>query len=214
MRSCSTRSSFTCVAGIISAISSRNSVPRCASSKTPVRRSLAPVNAPFSWPKISLSSSVSGIAAQLIATNGNVARGLSSWIVWATSSLPVPGLARDQHRCAGRRRLLDHAIHRPDPGAVADNAAEAALFAQLTPQRAHFAQRVLPFDRFLQEDLQPLRIDRFAQVVVGAFFDRFDGAVDRALRRQQDERDVAELILERAQQIEPRPSAASRDRKR
>jgi hypothetical protein len=30
-------------------------------------RSPAPVNAPFSWPKISLSSSVSGIAAQLIA---------------------------------------------------------------------------------------------------------------------------------------------------
>ena len=54
------------------------------------RRSCAPVNAPFSWPKISLSSSVSGIAAQLIATNGNVARGLSSWIVCATSSLPVP----------------------------------------------------------------------------------------------------------------------------
>ena len=57
---------------------------------TPVRRSCAPVNAPFSCPKISLSSSVSGIAAQLIATNGNVARGLSSWIVCATSSLPVP----------------------------------------------------------------------------------------------------------------------------
>ncbi len=90
IRSCSTRSSLTCVAGIISAISSRKSVPRCASSNTPVRRSDAPVNAPFSWPKISLSSSVSGIAAQLIATNGNVARGLSSWIVCAMSSLPVP----------------------------------------------------------------------------------------------------------------------------
>ena len=33
VRSCSTRSSLTCVAGTISAISSRNSVPRCASSK-------------------------------------------------------------------------------------------------------------------------------------------------------------------------------------
>ena len=90
MRSCSTRSSFTCVAGVISPISSRNSVPRSASSKQPCRRSAAPVNAPFSWPKISLSSSVSGIAAQLIATNGNAARGLSWWIVCATSSLPVP----------------------------------------------------------------------------------------------------------------------------
>jgi len=65
-------------------------VPRSASSKQPWRRSAAPVKAPFSWPKISLSSSVSGIAAQLIATNGAFARGLSWWIVCATSSLPVP----------------------------------------------------------------------------------------------------------------------------
>jgi hypothetical protein len=77
LRSCSTRSSLTCVAGVISAISSRNSVPRSASSKQPSRRSTAPVNAPFSWPKISLSSSVSGMAAQLIGTNGICARGLS-----------------------------------------------------------------------------------------------------------------------------------------
>ena len=89
-RSCSTRSSLTCVTGTISAISSRNSVPRSASSKQPARRSMAPVNAPRSWPKISLSSSVSGIAAQLMATNGASARGLSWWMVCATSSLPVP----------------------------------------------------------------------------------------------------------------------------
>jgi hypothetical protein len=68
---------LTCVAGVISAISSRNSVPRSASSKQPSRRSEAPVNAPFSCPKISLSSSVSGIAAQLIGTNGICVRGLS-----------------------------------------------------------------------------------------------------------------------------------------
>ena len=48
------------------------------------------MNAPFSWPKISLSSSVSGMAAQLMAMNAAAARGLSWWIVWATSSLPVP----------------------------------------------------------------------------------------------------------------------------
>ncbi len=65
-------------------------MPRSASSKQPWRRSNAPVKAPFSWPKISLSSRVSGIAAQLIATNGNAARGLNWWMVWATSSLPVP----------------------------------------------------------------------------------------------------------------------------
>ena len=56
--------------------------PACAPS--------APVNAPFSWPKSSLSSSVSGIAAQLIATNGPAARPLSACSARANSSLPVP----------------------------------------------------------------------------------------------------------------------------
>ena len=53
VRSCSTRSSLACVTGVISAISSRKSVPRLASSKQPARRAIAPVNAPFSWPKSS-----------------------------------------------------------------------------------------------------------------------------------------------------------------
>src|SRR6516225_4099283 len=74
----------------ISPISSSNSVPFCATSKHPARRSEAPVNEPFSWPNSSLSMRVSGKAAQLIATNGPWRRALSSWMVRATSSLPVP----------------------------------------------------------------------------------------------------------------------------
>ena len=195
IRSCSTRSSLTCVAGIISAISSRKSVPRCASSNTPVRRSCAPVNAPFSWPKISLSSSVSGIAAQLIATNGNVARGLSSWIVCAMSSLPVPDSPEMSTDARRRRGLLDDAVDRADPGAVADDPAEASLLAQLPPQVPHLAQRFLTLDRLLQQDLQPLRIDRLAQVVVRAVLDGLDRALDGALGGQQNEGDVGQLIL-------------------
>ena len=45
-----------------SPISSRNSVPPEASSNLPGRASWASVNAPFSWPNSSLSSSVSVIA--------------------------------------------------------------------------------------------------------------------------------------------------------
>ena len=51
---------------------------------------MAPVNAPFSWPKSSDSSSSSAIALQLIATNGLWRRGLALWIARASSSLPVP----------------------------------------------------------------------------------------------------------------------------
>ena len=47
-RSWSARSSFTWTAGSSSPISSRKSVPPCADSKRPMRRSVAPVKAPFS----------------------------------------------------------------------------------------------------------------------------------------------------------------------
>ncbi len=73
-----------------SPISSRNSVPRCASSNLPGLRATAPVNAPFSCPKSSVSSRLSGIAAQLMATNGPSDRGLSACSARANSSLPVP----------------------------------------------------------------------------------------------------------------------------
>ena len=65
-------------------------VPPSASSNRPSRRSAAPVKAPFSWPNSSDSSSVSGSAAQLTATNGLPRRGERSWSALATSSLPVP----------------------------------------------------------------------------------------------------------------------------
>ena len=65
-------------------------MPRCASSNFPDFRCDAPVNAPFSWPNSSVSSSVSGMAAQLMATNGPSLRVLSAWSARANSSLPVP----------------------------------------------------------------------------------------------------------------------------
>ncbi len=51
---------------------------------------MAPVKAPFSWPKSSDSSSVSESAATLTAMNGLWRRGESAWIPRATISLPVP----------------------------------------------------------------------------------------------------------------------------
>ncbi len=65
-------------------------MPPSAVSNVPLRRAAAPVNAPFSWPNSSDSSSVSVSAAQDMATNGPWRRGLSAWIARASSSLPVP----------------------------------------------------------------------------------------------------------------------------
>ena len=74
----------------ISPISSRKRVPPSASSKRPGFLAAAPVKAPFSCPKSSLSIKPSGMAAQLILTNGSSARGLCKCTLRATSSLPVP----------------------------------------------------------------------------------------------------------------------------
>jgi len=48
------------------------------------------VKLPFSWPKISLSMRLSGIAVMLMAANSFCARGLNLWMAPATSSLPQP----------------------------------------------------------------------------------------------------------------------------
>ena len=65
-------------------------MPLSASSKRPISCEIAPVNAPFSWPKSSFSSRSSGMAAQFSFTNGRPHRELRSWIACAISSLPVP----------------------------------------------------------------------------------------------------------------------------
>jgi hypothetical protein len=64
------RSSFTCAAGGSSPTSSRNSVPPEASTNLPVCFSVAPVNAPFSWPNSVDSTRFSGMAPQLTAMKG------------------------------------------------------------------------------------------------------------------------------------------------
>ena len=65
-------------------------MPPSANSKTPTRRRSAPVKAPRSWPKNSLSSKVGATALQSTATKSLGARWLSLWTSRATSSLPVP----------------------------------------------------------------------------------------------------------------------------
>ena len=65
-------------------------MPPWACSKRPMRRRSAPVKLPFSWPKSSLSSSVSGIDEHCSVTKGCDARGPAAWIARASSPLPVP----------------------------------------------------------------------------------------------------------------------------
>ena len=88
--SCRTRSNLACASSGSSPTSSRNIVPLSASSKRPLRCSVAPVNAPFSWPNSSLSTNSRGSAAQFTLTSGWVLRLLRLWMARTNNSLPVP----------------------------------------------------------------------------------------------------------------------------
>ena len=89
------------------------------------------------------------------------------------------------------------------------------MLAQLAAQRLHLAQRLQPLDDLVEQDFQPLDVDRLGQVVVGAFLHRLDRGLDGALRGEQQRRDVGALRLERAQQpetVEPRHHQIGRSR--
>ena len=103
--SCSVRSSLACTRWPSSATSSRNSVPPLASSNRPCRSAVAPVKAPFTWPKSSASTSSSTSAAQLTAQKRRSRRALREWIARAASSLPdplSPSMTTGNGDCAAR----------------------------------------------------------------------------------------------------------------
>ena len=75
-----------------------------ASAKRPSFVAWAPVKAPRTWPKSSLSSSASGMAPQLTATNGLLARGLALVDRARDQLLAGAALAGDRARCSWCRR--------------------------------------------------------------------------------------------------------------
>ena len=86
----STRRSFTCMAGLMSATSSRKKVPPSATLNRPGLSRVAPVKDPFTCPNSSDSSNWSLSAEQFWAMNCLSRRGPLKWSARAISSLPVP----------------------------------------------------------------------------------------------------------------------------
>ena len=129
-RSSSTRSSRACTGGG----HARPARPgracrRWPATKAPGARRVAPVKAPRTWPNSSLSSSPSGSAPQSTATKGPLRRALASWMARAASSLPVPGLALEQHRRVRGRHALQHGEQLAHGQALAHQLPEAPRLA-------------------------------------------------------------------------------------
>ena len=179
--SCRKRSSFTCSGGGMSPISSRNSVPPVAARTCRSSASRAPVNAPFSWPNSSLSSSVSGIAAQLIATNGPFARGLSCVDRAGDQLLAGAALAQKQDRNVGRRHFFDCSQHRLDLRATANDTLDRRGMTNFGKTRV-FGFKLEQIARPADDQAKNVGLDRLFIKIVRAQFDGASAYFDPSAR--------------------------------
>ena len=197
------RSSLTWIARGMSPTSSRNSVPPLACSNQPLRSRSAPVNAPLTWPKSSLSRMFSLSSAQLSGDERLVlALGLLMCRALATSSLPVP--------------LSPVISTEADVGAIWRSLATTACMAgelPMTPSKPNFS-----LSCFWQLDVrpcQPLRlrglvgdrpqladIQRLGQVRRGAGLHGGDGRLDRAVAGEDHDLGVGQLALGLGQDLQ------------
>ena len=201
--SCSTRSSFACSAAAARRSRRGRACRRRPRSKRPSLRPAAPVKAPFSWPNSSDSSRLSGMAAQLTATNGPAGPRRAScmsrrapapcrcrsrppaarWRWWAPPAAASP---------ARRGRPARSRAARPSPpGSSAASRARSARFSatseDFSSACAHALHHRLPLERLGDE-------------VVGAFLHGGHRRLDGAVGGHQHHLDLRRDGLERAQQ--------------
>ena len=204
--SCTARSSLTCTSSGRSPISSRNSVPECASTNLPVCLSVAPVNEPFSWPNRMLSTRLSGMAPQLTVTKG-LRLALAGALDGARHQfLADARFAFDEDRDLRGRRLLrqpDDAVH---GRAAGDDVLERDRPAALCGAPLLDLQR-LDLEGARDGDAQPFGRCRLDDEIEGAGPHRRDDDVDAALRGLHDDGDGDVAFahrLEHAEPVEPR----------
>ena len=114
-----TRSSLACSGGDMSADLIQEDGAVVGPSKRPIRCAAAPVKAPFSWPNSSLSSRVSGIAAQLTLTSGPDARGAPGVDHIGQHFLADAAFAGDQDAAFGggdQRGIVEDGLHQRASG--------------------------------------------------------------------------------------------------
>ena len=188
-----------------SPISSRNSVPWWAISALPTLRPVAPVNAPFSWPKSSFSSRASGMAAQLMATKGPLARAESWWSERAISSLPVPLSPRRStvaSVAAARWRAI-MASFRAASSPMSRGQPDAPLVVLL--EQHVFGEEAAPLQGALEQEHEVLGVDGLGQEVGRALLHRAHRVVDRRVGGHDDDGHVGVGLLGRLQDLEPAP---------
>ena len=141
--SCSTRSSFACIAGGISPISSSSTVPPAAASKRPRWSWIAPVKAPRRWPNSSLSSRVSGQRGAVDGEERTLGARAGAVDAARHQLLAGAGLALDEHGDRRARGALHEREHRRHRRRASDDVGEAVAPGEVAAQRSHLRPQAL-----------------------------------------------------------------------
>ena len=173
----------------MSPISSRKRTPRWASSSSPSFSCTAPVKAPRTWPKSSLSRSSRLSPAQLRSTNASSRR--CPWRVEPARqhALAAAGLAEDEDRAVGAERLHRRLAQAADGGAGAEERIDVVARAPLAG-RGLLAAQAAVLQRALEDLLQRRQLDRLGEELLGALLDRLHRQVDRAVRGEHQDHHV------------------------
>ena len=144
----------------------------------------------MTWPNSSLSSSVSGTAAQLTATNAPALRRLRLVQRARHQLLARAALAGDQHRGVGLGDAVDQVVDLSHRRAVADDLARQCAAIDFLAQALDLrAQRAVLHGAF-EREFQLFELERFADEVVSARADRGHGGLHAAERGDHDHRHV------------------------
>ena len=155
-------------------------MPWCASSARPTLRLPAPVKAPFSWPNSSFSSSVSGIAAQLMATNGPFAA-VRELVQRARHQLLAgAAFAQQQHRRVGGGRALDRQHRLLQRGILAQELRQADPALVFLLEQHVLGEQPAAVDGAVEQDHEVVGVHGLGEEVGGAVLHRAHRLVDGA----------------------------------
>ena len=197
VRSCSTRSSFTCMASVISLISSRKMVPPSATSNRPRLFWLAPVKAPFT---ISEEFALEQGLRKRAAVDGNESLGGARRTnVHGAGHQFFTGaaLAVDQHRAGRGSDSADRLLELLHGAAGADDVVERVARGGVAAQREILlAESNFSSARLIASLISSTRPGTLANVVGGASrFHGFHGSLVVIDRGDQDDGGVGRHVV-------------------
>ncbi len=96
--------------------------------------------------------------------------------------LSGPAFTLNQHVCLTGRNLANHLVDLLHGLAFADNIMEGVLFFKFLFEKTVFLHHPLLFNRFIDNCLESLHLERFGNEIGGSFFDRFHGCFNRSKR--------------------------------